>query len=85
MGFAQQPLSVALDDDHCITDICASMNIRNYTLCALIHFHPFPCSTDSAPTSYQDMLDLGDISDFEDVMTTSSDKDIPALEDVFGL
>ena len=31
------------------------------------------------------MLDLSDISDFEDVMTTSSDEDIPALEGVLGL
>ena len=40
---------------------------------------------DSTPTSYHDMLDLSDISDFEDVMTTSSDEDIPALDDVLGL
>ena len=58
------------------------MNICNYTLCALIHF---PCGMDSAPTSYQDVLDHSDISDFEDVMTTSSDEDIPAIEDVYGL
>ena len=40
---------------------------------------------DSTPASYQDTLDLSDISDFEDVMTTSSYKDIPALDDVIGL
>ena len=40
---------------------------------------------DYTSASYQDTLDLSDISDFEDVMTTSSDEDIPALEDVFGL
>ena len=28
-----------------------------------------------------DSLDLSDISDFEDIMITSSDEDIPALED----
>ena len=33
----------------------------------------------------QDTLDLSDISDFKDVMTTSRDKDIPALDDVIGL
>ena len=27
-------------------------------------------------------MDLSDISDFEDIMITSSNKDIPALEDV---
>ena len=31
------------------------------------------------------MLNLSDISDFEDVMITSSDEDIPALDVVFGL
>ena len=30
-------------------------------------------------------MDLNDISDFSDVMTTASDKGIPSLEDVFGL
>ena len=57
-------------------DICASMNIFNHILC------PY---TDYTSASYQDTLDLSDISDFEDVMTTSSDEDIPALDDVFEL
>ena len=30
---------------------------------------------------YADTLDLSDISNFEDIMITSSDQDIPALED----
>ena len=29
------------------------------------------------------MMDLNDISDFQDVMTTTSDEDIPDLDDVF--
>ena len=32
--------------------------------------------------SYMDSLDLSDISDFEDYMVTSSNEDIPALEDM---
>ena len=40
---------------------------------------------DSTPAWYQDTLDLSDISDFKDVMTTSNDEDIPALDDVIGL
>ena len=40
---------------------------------------------DSTPALYQDTLDLSDISDFEDMMTTSSDEDIPAPDDVNGL
>ena len=31
--------------------------------------------------SYADTMDLSDISDFEDVMITSNDEDIPVLED----
>ena len=34
--------------------------------------------------SYHDTLDLSDISEFEDLMTTSSDEDIPALDDKIG-
>ena len=33
-------------------------------------------------SSYVDSLDLSDISEFEDYMVTSSDEDIPALEDM---
>ena len=29
------------------------------------------------------MLDFSDISDFQDVMTTTGDEDIPDLDDVF--
>ena len=32
--------------------------------------------------SYIDCLDLSDILEFEEYMVTSSDKDIPALEDM---
>ena len=79
--------TVALDDHHWITGpildrhLCIHEHSQPHSLCP----YPFPCSTDSAPTSYQDILDLSDISVFKDVMTTSSDEDIPALEDVFGL
>ena len=80
-------LTVDLNDEHQITDpvpdrlLCIHEHLQPHSLCP----YPFPCSTDSASVSYQDTLDLSDISNFEDVMTTSSDKDIPALDDVFGL
>ena len=32
--------------------------------------------------SYMDSLDLSDISDYEDYMLTSSDEEIPGMEDV---
>ena len=78
--------TVALDDDHRITD-----PVPDRHMCIHEHFQPhsvccYPCTyTDSTPASYQNALDLSDISDFKDVMTTSSDEDIPALDDVIGL
>ena len=43
---------------------------------------PYPCPyANSQMPSYMDSLDLSDISDLEDYMVTSSDKDIPAFED----
>ena len=79
--------TVALDDNHWITDpvpdrhLCIHEHLQLHSLCS------YPCqySSGSVPASYHGMLDLSDISDFEDVMTTSSDKDIPTLDDVFGL
>ena len=78
--------TVALDDKHWITDplpdrhLCIHAHSQPHSLCC------YPCPyTDSTPASYQDTLDLSDILDFKDVMTTSSDEDIPALDDVFGL
>ena len=73
---------VPLNDDH-----WASKEIPDRTL--YIHEHgfphglcPYPCPYANYQTpSYIDSLDLSDISDFEDIMVTSSDEDIPALED----
>ena len=79
--------TVTLDDEHWITEpvpdrhLCIYEHFQAHSLCP----YPFPHSTDSVPTPYQDMLDLSDISDFEVVMITSSEEDIPTLEDVFGL
>ena len=60
--------------------------IPDWPLC--IHEHSewhelclYPCPyLDYTSSSYYDTLDLSDISKFEDLMTTSSDEDIPALE-----
>ena len=44
---------------------------------------PYPCPySDYQTSSYYDTLDLSDISKFEDLMMTSSDEDIPALDDI---
>ena len=39
---------------------------------------------ESTSTSYHNTLDLSDISEFEDLMTTSSDEDVPGLDDEIG-
>ena len=74
---------VPLDDDHWTTK-----KISDRTLCihehALPHWlcpYPYPYANYQIPL-YIDSLDLSDISDFEDIMITSSNEDIPALEDM---
>ena len=73
---------VPLNDDH-----WASKEIPERTLCIHEHglphgFCPYPCPyANYQIPSYIDSLDLSDISEFEDYMVTSSNEDIPALED----
>ena len=44
---------------------------------------PYPCPyTNYETLSYMDSLDLSDISDYEDYMVTSSDEEIPGMEEV---
>ena len=85
-GKEQDFQMVTLDNDHWIIDpvpdrcLCIHEHLQPHTLCC------YPCPyTDYTSASYQDTLDLSDISDFKDMMTTSSDEDIPALDDVIGL
>ena len=74
--------TVPLDDKHWTTK-----EVPDRTLC--IHEHalpnrlcPYLCPyANYLLPSYADTLDLGDISGFEDIMITSSDEDIPALEE----
>ena len=74
--------TVPLDDEHCtieeITDrhLCIHESSLPHGLC------PYPCPYLDYTTSYYDTLDLSDISEFEDLMTTSSDEDTPALNEV---
>ena len=73
---------VSLNDEHWTTK-----EVPDRTLC--IHKHalphglcPYPCPyANYLLTSYTNSMDLSDISNFEDIMITSSDEDIPALED----
>ena len=74
---------VPLDDEH-----WTSEETPERTLC--IHEHglphglcPYPCPYANYNTiSYMDSLDLNDISDYEDCMVTSSDEEIPGMEEV---
>ena len=74
--------TVSLDDDH-----WTNKEIPDRPLC--IHEHLLPhrlclylCPYANYQTpSYYETMDLSDLSELEDLMTTSSDEDIPALED----
>ena len=73
---------VPLDDKHWTTE-----EVPDRTLCIHEHALPhglclYPCSyVNCLLPSYAKTMDLSDISDFEDIMITSSNEDIPALED----
>ena len=75
--------TVPLDDEHWDME-----EIPDRPLC--IHKHslphglcPYPCPySDYQASSDYNSLDLSDISEFEDLMTTSSDEDIPALDNI---
>ena len=51
---------------------------------SLVHeMCPYPCPyLDYTSSSYYDTWDLSDISEFEDLMTTSSDEDIPTIDEI---
>ena len=73
--------TVPYDDKHWTTK-----EVPDRTLC--IHEHalpdrlcPYPCPyVNYLIPSYANSMDLSDISDFKDIMITSSNEDIPALE-----
>ena len=60
-------------------DLCIHEHSLAHSLC------PYPCPyMDYTSALYHDTLDLSDISEFEDLRTTSSNEDIPALDDEIG-
>ena len=74
--------TVPLDNDHWTTEeipdrhLCIHKHSVPHSLC------PYPCPYMGYTSAmYHDTFNLSDISDFEDLMTTSSDKDIPGLND----
>ena len=74
--------TVPLDDEHWTTE-----EVPDRTLCihelALPHgLCPYPCPyANYLIPFYTNSMDLSDISDFKDIIITSSNEDIPALED----
>ena len=75
--------TVPLSDEHWDMD-----EISDRPLCLYEHSLPhglcqYPCPYANYQTlSYYNTLDLSDISKFEDLMTTSSNEDIPPLKDI---
>ena len=75
--------TVPLNNDHWTTE-----EIPDRTLSIHEHALPhglclYPCPYANYPTPlYTDSLDLSDIFDFKDIMVTSSNEDILALEDM---
>ena len=75
--------TVPLDDEHWTSEqvpertFCIHENGLPHNLCQ----YPCPYGTNDT-VSYMDNLDLSDISDYEDYMVTSSDEEIPGMEEV---
>ena len=77
--------TVSLEDDHWTTEeipdrhLCIHKHSAPHSLC------PYPCPyMDYTSSLYYNTLDLSGISEFEDLMTTSGDKDTPALDEDIG-
>ena len=86
--------TVTLDDDIWLEDpfpdrhLCIHEQSQPHFPCS----YPCPYSLDllpytpeNAPALYYLLMDLSYISDFQDMMMTTSEEDIPDLDNVFGL
>ena len=83
-----------LDDDIWLEDPVPDRNLCTHEQLQP-HYHcSYPClysldlphsSPEDAPVQYNEMMDFSDILDLQDVMTTTSNEDIPDLEDIFRL
>ena len=74
---------VSLEDYHWTMEEIPDQPLYIHEHSVLHELCPYPWSyLGYTSSSYYNTLDLSDISKFEDLMTTSSDEDIPALDDV---
>ena len=77
--------TVTLDDDHWTTEEIPDRHLHIHKHSVPHSLCPYPCPyMDYTSMLYHDTLDLSDISEFEDLMTTSSDEDVSALDDEIG-
>ena len=77
--------TISLEDNHWTTEEIPDrhLSIHEHSVPHLLC--PYPCPfMDYTSSLYYDTLDLSDIYEFEDFMTTSSDEDIPALDEDIG-
>ena len=74
---------VPLDDEHWTSEETPERTFCIHELGLPHNLCQYPCPYENHNTiSYMDSLDLSDISDYEDYMVTSSDEEIPGMEEV---
>ena len=74
---------VPLEDEHWTSEETPERTFCIYKHGLLHNLCQYPCPYENHNTvSYMDSLDLSDILDYEDYMVTSSDKEIPGMEEV---
>ena len=75
--------TASLDDEHGDMEEIPDRHLWMHEHSLPHGLSPYLCPYSGYQTSsYYDTLDLSNISKFEDLMTTSSDEDIPALDDI---
>ena len=77
--------TVPLDDNHRTTEEIPDRHLYIQEHSVPHSLCPYLCPyMDYTSALYHERLDLSDISEFEDLITTPSGEDIPALDDEIG-
>ena len=75
--------TISLDDEHWTTEEIPDRPLSIHEHSLPHRLCPYPCPySDYQTSSYFKTMDLSDISEFEDLKSTSSDEDIPVLKDI---